>query len=107
MPFKKVKSGTPQALLFDMPMSGEIISPKDNEPFYPIYKKKDDVLFEGDSIEWLKSIESKTVDLVFADPPYNIKKADWDKFESQKQYIQWSIKWIKEASRVLKNTGTL
>lgn len=57
--------------------------------------------------QWLKSIDSESIDLIFADPPYNIRKADWDKFESQEEYIIWSIRWIKQASRILKNTGTL
>lgn len=65
------------------------------------------LLFETDSIEWLKSIKDSSIDLIFADPPYNIKKADWDRFESQEAYIKWSMNWIKEASRILKPTGTL
>ncbi len=64
-------------------------------------------LWQGDSIEWLKSLETETIDLVFADPPYNIKKADWDTFESQEKYINWSMLWIKEAARLLKPTGSL
>ncbi|HVV67837.1 MAG TPA: site-specific DNA-methyltransferase [Gammaproteobacteria bacterium] len=64
-------------------------------------------LYLGDSIEWLSSLRSESVDLVFADPPYNIKKADWDSFDSQDEYLNWSIQWIREASRVLKSTGSL
>jgi site-specific DNA-methyltransferase (adenine-specific) len=64
-------------------------------------------LFLGDSLAWLKSLEAESVDLVFADPPYNIKKADWDNFESHEHYVAWSRDWLKEASRVLKRTGTL
>jgi len=64
-------------------------------------------LYLGDSLKWLKSLESETVDLVFADPPYNIKKADWDNFESHEHYVAWSRDWLEEASRVLKRTGTL
>jgi site-specific DNA-methyltransferase (adenine-specific) len=64
-------------------------------------------LYQGDSIDWLKSLRTESIDLVFADPPYNIKKADWDNFESQEQYIEWSLQWISEASRVLKPTGSL
>jgi site-specific DNA-methyltransferase (adenine-specific) len=64
-------------------------------------------LWVGDSIKWLGTIESETVDLIFADPPYNIKKAEWDTIESQEQYVKWSLEWIKEAARVLKPTGTL
>lgn len=64
-------------------------------------------LWCGDAIEWLKGIPDESIDLVFADPPYNIKKAEWDTFESQSAYVDWSIEWIKEASRVLKPTGSL
>lgn len=61
----------------------------------------------GDAIKWLKKFEAGSADLIFADPPYNIKKAEWDTFESQQEYLKWSLKWIKEASRVLKPEGTL
>lgn len=64
-------------------------------------------LYQGDSIDWLKSLDSDSIDLVFADPPYNIKKADWDNFENQEQYIDWSLQWIAQASRILKLTGSL
>lgn len=64
-------------------------------------------LYQGDSIDWLKSLEVESVDLIFADPPYNIKKADWDNFENQEQYINWSLQWISESSRILKSTGSL
>ncbi|MBC7812245.1 MAG: site-specific DNA-methyltransferase [Burkholderiales bacterium] len=61
----------------------------------------------GDSEIWLRSLPDESVDLIFADPPYNLKKAEWDTFESQKQYVEWSLAWIEQASRVLKSTGTL
>jgi site-specific DNA-methyltransferase (adenine-specific) len=71
------------------------------------YKNPNGKLWQGNSIEWLKSLEAESVDLIFADPPYNIKKADWDTFESQEEYIKFSIQWIEQAARVLKPTGTL
>jgi site-specific DNA-methyltransferase (adenine-specific) len=64
-------------------------------------------LWIGDAVAWLRSLEAESADLIFADPPYNIKKAEWDTFESQEQYVEWSLQWIKEAARVLKPTGTL
>jgi len=79
--------------------SESILSPK--------YCHKNGLLFTSDSIEWLRQIKDNTIDLIFADPPYNIKKADWDKFESQEQYIEWSLLWIQEAARILKSTGSL
>jgi site-specific DNA-methyltransferase (adenine-specific) len=64
-------------------------------------------LYQGNSIEWLASLEEASVDLVFADPPYNINKADWDSFDSQEAYIAWSIQWIEQAARVLKTSGSM
>jgi site-specific DNA-methyltransferase (adenine-specific) len=64
-------------------------------------------LYQGEAIAWLRSLDDETVDLIFADPPYNIKKADWDNFESQEEYIAWSMLWIEQASRVLKPSGTM
>ena len=64
-------------------------------------------LYNLDVLHFLRSIESESVDLVFADPPYNIKKAQWDTFQSQKQYVEWSMQWIKEAHRILQPHGTL
>lgn len=71
------------------------------------YEHPSGCLYCGDAVEWLRSLESGSADLVFADPPYNIGKADWDNFESQEKYIEWSMQWIAEASRVLKPTGSL
>ena len=64
-------------------------------------------LYEGDSLAWLKLLKDSSIDLVFADPPYNLNKEDWDSFESQEVYIEWSLKWIKEAARILKPNGSM
>jgi site-specific DNA-methyltransferase (adenine-specific) len=53
------------------------------------YEHPNGNLFLGDCIEWMKGISTKTVDLVFADPPYNINKDVWDNFESHEKYIEW------------------
>jgi site-specific DNA-methyltransferase (adenine-specific) len=71
------------------------------------YQHPNGRLYQGDSIAWLASLESESVDLIFADPPYNINKADWDSFENQEAYIQWSLQWIEQASRVLTPIGSL
>lgn len=71
------------------------------------YNEDNGCLLCGNSLEILKKIKDKSIDLIFADPPYSIKKADWDTFASQEEYIKFSISWIREASRVLKDTGTL
>ncbi|GAK54419.1 DNA methylase [Candidatus Moduliflexus flocculans] len=107
---KKREHADHQPLLLTPPMRGEISIPLDHSeetPFTRIYQNKYGQLFQGDSIAWLQSLPSESIDLIFADPPYNIKKAEWDKFESQEHYIQWSLQWIQEAARVLTKTGTL
>lgn len=70
------------------------------------YVHENGELWQGDAIEWLCSLETESVDLVIADPPYNIKKAEWDTFESQEAYVKWSIIWIEQVSRILKPTGS-
>lgn len=64
-------------------------------------------LYQGNSIDWLRKLPDESIDLVFADPPYNIKKASWDSFESQDAYIEWSMRWIEEVARILSPGGTL
>jgi len=71
------------------------------------YSHPNGEIWLGDAIYWLRSQPNESVDLIFADPPYNIKKAEWDTFESQEQYVDWSVRWIEEAARLLKPTGTL
>jgi site-specific DNA-methyltransferase (adenine-specific) len=64
-------------------------------------------IWVGDAVAWLRSLPGESVDLVFADPPYNIGKAEWDTFESQQEYVSWSLTWIEQAARILKPTGSL
>lgn len=71
------------------------------------YEHPNGKLFQGDSIDWLASLPTASVDLIFADPPYNLNKADWDNFESQEAYIEWSMRWISHAARVLKASGSM
>ena len=73
----------------------------------PFYSHPNGQIWRGDCVEWLKTLAAGSVDLVFADPPYNIRKAEWDTFESQKEYVAWSLRWIEQVARVLKPTGTL
>lgn len=77
------------------------------ETIVPYFTTEFGKLYNLDAIKLLKQQEICSIDLIFADPPYNIKKAEWDSFSSQKEYIEWSMNWINEAHRVLKPTGSL
>lgn len=80
-------------------------------------------IYQGDSIELLKNIPDNSIDLIFADPPYNLQlngelyrpnqtKVDavddeWDKFESKEEYDKFTYDWLKECYRILKNSGSI
>ena len=62
-----------------------------------------------DVLEGLRELPDNFADIIIADPPYNIGK-DFGVFKeswSREEYIRWSKKWINEAIRILKPTGSL
>jgi modification methylase len=80
-------------------------------------------ILHGDCTEILGTLPADSVDLIFADPPYNLQlqndlyrpnrsKVDavndgWDKFEDFKEYDEFTRKWLSASQRVLKETGTI
>ncbi len=82
-----------------------------------------DQILIGNCLEILKSIPSKTIDLVFADPPYNLQldkelwrpnstrvngvEETWDQFLDFETYDRFTLNWMTECRRVLKNSGTI
>jgi site-specific DNA-methyltransferase (adenine-specific) len=63
-------------------------------------------LWRGDCLDLLRQLESSSVRLVVADPPYAIGKASWDEFASLPAYLDWSDAWLAEVHRVLAPDGT-
>jgi len=80
-------------------------------------------IVKGDCVEVLKKIPDNSVDLIFADPPYNLQlqgelwrpnqtkvdavNDDWDKFTNFEDYDNFCKEWIKECRRILKPNGTI
>jgi site-specific DNA-methyltransferase (adenine-specific) len=64
-------------------------------------------LIRGDGVAWLEAAEPGSVDLIVADPPYNLGKAAWDRLGSLDEYLAWSERWLAAAHGALKETGTL
>lgn len=103
----KCESSVPQLELEVRHQNGTVHSLDSSGEIQLHYENKFGKLFLGDSLAWLTGLKSETIDLIFADPPYNIKKADWDNFESNDHYVAWSRDWLEQAARVLKKNGTL
>lgn len=72
------------------------------------YSSGDHTIHQGDVLDVLKSLPSASVDLVFADPPYNIGK-DFDGLKDrvdEAAYFAWCESWIEECRRVLTASGS-
>ncbi|MEP3265900.1 MAG: site-specific DNA-methyltransferase, partial [Hyphomicrobiales bacterium] len=82
-----------------------------------------DTIIQGDCIAELSKLPANSVDVIFADPPYNLQLAgdlhrpdqstvdavddEWDKFSSFEVYDTFTKAWLLAARRVLKPSGTL
>jgi site-specific DNA-methyltransferase (adenine-specific) len=73
----------------------------------PILETALGTLLQGCGIEWLEGCPEGSVDLVVADPPYNMGKGAWDRFASMADYLAWTRRWVQAARRALSPTGSL
>lgn len=76
-----------------------------------IFGTNNNKIIHGDALQALNEcVEDDSVDLIFADPPYNIGK-DFagckDKWESDEAYLEWCYKWLDLCIQKLKPTGAL
>ena len=65
-------------------------------------------IYNEDCLETLARMEDNSIDLVVSDPPYwKVVGEKWDyQWKTEKVYVKWSLKWIKEVSRILRIGGT-
>ena len=82
-----------------------------------------DTILQGDCIAEMARLPDKSVDMIFADPPYNLQLGgdlfrpeggkvdacddDWDKFDSLAAYDGFTRDWLDQARRILKDNGTI
>ena len=82
-----------------------------------------DTILQGDCIAEMARLPDKCVDMIFADPPYNLQLGgdlfrpegsrvdavddEWDKFESLTTYDNFTRDWLEQARRILKDDGTI
>lgn len=80
-------------------------------------------VIQGDCIEVLQNLPDNSIDVIFADPPYNLQLShpllrpnlspvdgvddDWDQFQDLSNYDTFTQNWLTECRRILKTTGTL
>lgn len=66
-------------------------------------------VYLGDCIEIMEELPTESVDLIFADPPFNIgiKYDNYSDNKSYDSYYEWSDKWIRETFRILKKNGSI
>jgi len=91
---------------------------KKNSEVFPVNQ-----ILAGDCVEIMRRLPAKSVDMIFADPPYNLQlggelhrpnntrvdgvEEQWDKFDSLATYDRFTRDWLAEAHRVLKEEGTI
>ena len=66
-------------------------------------------LYKGDCLDLMKSIESNSIDVFFADPPFNLKKiypSNINDNLKKDKYLKWCEEWIEEGIRITKNGGS-
>lgn len=75
----------------------------------PVFRTDLGSLYQADCLEFLPTIETHSVDCIFADPPFNLGK-DYGKTVNddlnEEEYLKWSYRWIDDAIRVLKPGGS-
>ena len=100
--------------------SGAVLRPRTSTAatFLPF-----NTILKGDCIAEMARLPAKSVDMIFADPPYNLQLGgdlfrpeggrvdavddDWDKFDSLAAYDDFTRQWLEEARRILKDDGTI
>lgn len=76
----------------------------------PILKTALGELHQGDCVEMMRKIDADSVDLAFADPPFNLGKqysSNIDDAMASHEYLDWCHEWLNEMVRVLKPGGSL
>jgi len=88
----------------------------------PYFQKDNFVLYQADCLKILDQLPENSIDMIFADPPYNlsnggftvhagrrvnVNKGEWDKSKGLKSDFAFHLAWIKACKRVLKLDGTI
>jgi len=67
-------------------------------------------LYQMDCISYMKSVESDSIDMIFADPPFNLNKlypSNMNDNIATEEYLEWTEEWLDQCVRILKHGGSL
>jgi site-specific DNA-methyltransferase (adenine-specific) len=84
-------------------LNGTVDSPRS------VFKTAQGSLYQGDCLALLPKISSESVDLVFADPPFNLGKdypSKMNDSRNEDEYLEWCREWTTECARILKPGGS-
>ncbi len=96
--------------------------PASHHPIRPFFKTDNFCLYHADCIEVMSRLPENYVDMIFADPPYNlsndgitchagrmvsVNKGEWDKSRGFESDVKFHERWISECQRILKPEGTI
>lgn len=100
-------------------MNKKVLAPISHQPYFI---EKDFVLYHSDLFDILNQLKNDSIDMIFADPPYNlsnsgfsnqagkmvsVNKGDWDKSKGFEKDYKFHYDWLEACKRILKPGGTL
>jgi site-specific DNA-methyltransferase (adenine-specific) len=95
-----------------LPLSGDSFQPEfalqSNARITPYFKTDWGAVYDVDCLAFLDGVRDEVVDMVFADPPFNLRKVYGEKSDDDMhpaEYLEWCGTWIKSACRTLKPGG--
>ena len=68
---------------------------------------KIDVIYNLDVFKFFTKVDNNSIDLAVIDPPYNLNKADWDTFKNEKEFFDFTFRWIDNLIPKLKSNASL
>lgn len=81
-----------------------------NVPNNKVYSGENSTIIHGNAVDILPLIPDESIDLIFADPPYNIGKKIGefvDKWATMDEYTNWCYSWLQDCIRILKPEGSM
>ena len=89
---------------------GEIPNNHVNSEYEQAFKTSYGTMFQGDCLSLMDNMEKESVDLIFADPPFNLNK-DYESgindLKDETEYLAWTEQWVLKCVDLLKDGGSI